>query len=52
MQVGAEMESPMYASFSRGILSLSKIGLKTVPTVRVLILDSTKIAVPVAQANS
>ncbi len=52
IHVGAEIESAMYASFSRGIFILSKIGLKMVPTVKAFILDSTKIAVPVIQAKS
>jgi hypothetical protein len=36
MQIGAAVESIMYASFSLEILCLSVIGLITVPTVRQL----------------
>ena len=47
---GAAVLSTIYASFSLEILSLSKIGLKIVPTVSAEMLDSTKIKIPVIAA--
>ncbi|MBA7562683.1 hypothetical protein ES708_04336 [subsurface metagenome] len=49
---GAEDESAMYASLSRGIRSLSNNGRYKVPTVSTEMLDSTNISIPVNQARN
>ena len=52
IEVGAELESAIYASFSLGIFNLSKTGRYKVPTVSELMLVSTKSTIPVSIANS
>ena len=52
MQIGAEPVSQIYASFSREMRNLSKIGRATAPVTRHVMLDSTKTSTLTATASS
>ena len=52
IDVGAELESAIYANFSLGIFNLSKTGRNKVPTVNELMVVSTNNKTPVISAKS
>ena len=52
IQTGAEVESMIYANFSRETLKRSNNGRDTDPATRIVRFDSIKITIPVSQART